>query len=84
VTNSDLRDLSLNLAIVIGCLSVALNGLAWQARRRLRASLKVQLTEAAEELTHRWEERAALWQNIAVTMSTLSILCVAAWLFVGK
>lgn len=84
MTNSDLRDLSLNLAIVAGCLSVALNGLAWHARKRLRASLKLQLTEAAEELTHRWEERAALWQNIALAMSTLSILGVGAWLFIGK
>ncbi|CAH1663964.1 conserved hypothetical protein [Hyphomicrobiales bacterium] len=84
MTSTDLHDLSLSLAIVAGGLSVVLHGMAWQARRRLRASLKIQLTEAVEELTQRWEGRAALWHSIGLALSLVSILCVAAWLLLRQ
>ena len=69
------------LALLLGTLSVLLHGMAWYARKRLRGSLKIPLTEEAEEVTHRWERRAALWHKIGLAMSIVSILCVAVWLF---
>ena len=77
---SDVPQAFLILAILLGALSVLLHGMAWHARKRLRTSLKIPLTEEAEEVTHRLERRAALWHNIGFAMSIVSILSAAAWL----
>ena len=80
MTISTLPDLSWGFAILFGWLSVILLGMAWHARKRLRASLKIPLTDEAEAVTHLWERRAARWQSIGLAMSIFSILCAVAWL----
>lgn len=75
-----LGDISWDLAILGGCLSVILHGMGWYARRRLRASLKIPLTEEAEAVTHLRESRAAHWHRIGLALSIFSILCAMGWL----
>ncbi|MDF2811115.1 MAG: hypothetical protein K0S56_2146 [Microvirga sp.] len=75
------RVVTLSLAIGFGGLAVIFHGMAWQARRQLRATLKSPLTEEAEEATHRWEWRATLWHNIGIAASMLSLLGLAVGLF---
>jgi hypothetical protein len=79
-----LGDISWDLTILGGCLSVILHGMAWSARRRLRASLKIPLTEEAEAVTHLWEGRAASWHSTGVALSIFSILCAVVWLVSSK
>lgn len=84
MTISVLRDLSWASAILFGWLSVILLGLAWHGRKRLRASLKIPLTDEAEEVTHLWEARAVRWHGIGIALSIFSISCAIAWLLSSK
>jgi hypothetical protein len=83
VTITDLQDLSWNLAVLCGWLSIILLAVAWHASRKLRASLKAPLTERAEEITHLWERRETRWHRIGLGMSLFSILCFVSWLLCG-
>jgi hypothetical protein len=83
VTIAEFRNLLWDLAILIGWFAAIPHGLAWVARRKFRAFLKLPLTEDVENMTHRWERHAARWTAIGLWMSGFSVLCLIVWVISG-
>ncbi|MFC4174238.1 hypothetical protein ACFOYU_19675 [Microvirga sp. GCM10011540] len=82
MTFESFRDLLWTLSLLLGWLSVAVLGGAWFAKERFRALLKAPLTDEVERLTHLWEHRVGFLMKAGLSTAALSILCLAAWLFI--